>query len=171
MPFTRTTASADTCVLSDFIAVGRAGLLAQLFPDGIWIDASIIVELEDQFGSSVREQVTKSGCELLIERGYDAAHYTEMADIKRSRPGMRHPDIATVALARKYGGTCLSSDGAVRKTCVECGILISGQLGCLRVCIERHLLVQRDANDLLLTFVDNGLYLPPHLVDRFFHGG
>jgi len=37
MPFTRTSASADTCVLSDFIAVGRPDLLWRLFPDGIWL--------------------------------------------------------------------------------------------------------------------------------------
>ena len=52
MPFTRTTASADTCVLSDFTAVGRADLLSKLFPDGIWVDASVIVELQGQFGDS-----------------------------------------------------------------------------------------------------------------------
>jgi len=126
MPFTKTTASADTCVLSDFVAVGRTDLLSRLFPDGIWVDASVVVELEDQFGSSVRQEMTEGGCELLIERGYNPAHYVEMADIKRTRPGMRHPDIATVVLARRYGGTCLSSDAAVRKTCTERGILISG---------------------------------------------
>jgi predicted nucleic acid-binding protein len=149
MPFTRTTASADTCILSDFIAVGRAALLSKLFPDGIWVDASVIVELQDQFGASVANQVKGEGCELLMERGYDSAHYAEMAEIKRSRPGMRHPDIATIVLARKYGGACLSSDGAVRKTCEERGILISGQLGCLRVCVERRLLIKQSANDLL----------------------
>ncbi len=38
MPFSRTTASADTCVLSDFIAADQPGLLLRLFPDGIWVD-------------------------------------------------------------------------------------------------------------------------------------
>lgn len=38
MPFSRTTASADTCVLSGFIAVEQPGLPLRLFPDGIWVD-------------------------------------------------------------------------------------------------------------------------------------
>lgn len=167
MPFTRTTASADTCVLSDFIAVGRAGLLSQLFPDGIWVDASVIVELQAQFGASVRDQAISSGCELLLERGYDPGHYAEMAEIKRARPAMRHPDIATVVLARKCGGICLSSDAAVRKTCTERGLLISGQLGCLQACVQRRLLTKTGAEQLLVAFVRNGLYLPQSAVDEF----
>jgi predicted nucleic acid-binding protein len=170
MPFTRTTASADTCVLSDFIAVGRIGLLSRLFPDGIWIDGNVIVELQDEFGASVRDQVTSDGCELLVDRGYDPEHYAEMAEIKRTRPGMRHPDIATVVLARKWGGTCLSSDKAVRKTCEERGILIAGQIGCLEVCVHRRLLSKGDAHHLLVTFVENGLYLPQAMVDGFLRG-
>lgn len=104
MPFTRTTASADTCVLSDFITGGRPDLLTQLFPDGIWVDAAVIVELTDQFGASCRDRAQAAGLNLLVERGYDAAHYAEMAEIKRTRPGMRHADIVTVVLARKIGG-------------------------------------------------------------------
>jgi hypothetical protein len=68
MPFTRTTASADTCVLSDFIAVERVGLLSQLFPDGIRVDANVILELQDELGASVHDQVTRDGCELLLDR-------------------------------------------------------------------------------------------------------
>jgi predicted nucleic acid-binding protein len=157
-------------VLSDFIAVGRAGLLSQLFPDGIWVDASVILELQGQFGASVHDQLTSSGCELLIERGYDPVHYAEMAEIKRTRPAMRHPDIATVVLARKCGGTCLSSDAAVRKTCRERGILISGQLGCLRACVQRRLLTKGDADQVLVMFLRNGLYLPQAAVDEFLRG-
>jgi predicted nucleic acid-binding protein len=152
-------------------SVGRAaGLLSKVFPDGIWVDASVIIELEDLFGSSIPTQTRNNCCELLVERGYDAAHYAEMAEIKRSRPGMRHPDIASVILAHKHGGTCLSSDGAVRKTCAERGILISGQLGCLKICVQRLLLKQKDANALLRTFLDNGLYLPEPAVDDFLRG-
>jgi predicted nucleic acid-binding protein len=170
MPFTRTTASADTCVLSDFIAVERVGLLSQLFPDGIRVDANVILELQDEFGASVRDQVTRDGCELLLDRAYGPEDYTEMAEIKRTRPAMRHPDIATVVLARKWGGVCLSSDAAVRKTCRERGILISGQLGCLQVCVQRRFLTKGDADHLLLTFVRNGLYLPQTAVDEFLRG-
>ncbi len=170
MPFTRTTASADTCVLSDFIRGGRPGLLSRLFPDGIWVDAAIIVELEDSFGASFRAMAQADGLKLLVERGYGATNYAEMAEIKRTRPGMRHVDIATVVLARKVGGTCLSSDAAVRKTCNERGILIAGQLGCLRVCVERRLLVKKEAEGLLELFLNNGLYLPQVEVEQFLRG-
>ncbi|WP_200236483.1 hypothetical protein [Lamprobacter modestohalophilus] len=170
MPFTRITASADTCVLSDFIAVGRVGLLSQLFPGGVWVDASVIVELQDQFGASVRDQAISGGCQLLLERGYDASHYAEMAKIKGTRPAMRHADIATVVLARKCGGICLSSDAAVRKTCTERGIPIAGQLGCLRACVQQRLLTKTDADQLLDLFVRNGLYLPRNAVDEFLRG-
>jgi len=167
MPFTRTSASADTCVLSDFIAVDRVGLLSQLFPEGIRVDASVIVELQEQFGASIREQASANGCELLVERSYEATHYAEMAEIKRGRPGMRHADIAAVVLAGKYQVTCLSSDRAVRKTCNERGIFVAGQLGCLKVGIERQLFSRREAIDLLDRFIDNGLYLPSDLVADF----
>jgi len=96
----------------------------------------------------------------LVERDYAFVHYAEMAEIKRTRPAMRHPDIASVVLARKIGGTCLSSDGAVRKTCAERQIRIAGQLGCLRVCVERRMVTKRDAEALLQAFLNNGLYLP-----------
>ena len=170
MPFTRTTASADTCVLSDFITGGRPDLLTQLFPHGIWVDAAVIVELTDQFGASCRDRAQAAGLNLLVERGYDAAHYAEMAEIKRTRPGMRHADIVTVVLARKIGGTCLSSDAAVRKTCKERGLRFAGHLGCLQVGIERRLLGKDDAGGLLHLFLDNGLYLPQVEVRRFLQG-
>jgi predicted nucleic acid-binding protein len=167
MPFTKTTASADTCVLSDFIMADRVSLLFHLFPEGIRVDASVIVELQEQFGASVREQVSASGCDLLIERAYEAAHYAEMAEIKRHRPGMRHADITTVVLAGKYQGTCLSSDGAVRKTCQERSILVSGHLGCLQAGVERALCSSGQAADLVSKFMENGLYLPDKLVTNF----
>lgn len=107
---------------------------------------------------------------MLLERGYDPGHYAEMAEIKRTRPAMRHPDIATVVLARKRGGACLSSDAAVRKTCVERGILVSGQLGCLQICVKRRLLTKRDADQLLVAFLTNGLYLPQTTVNEFLRG-
>jgi hypothetical protein len=135
MPFSSTTASADTCVLSDFIAADQPGLLLRLFPDGIWVDLSVIVELEERFGPALRARVAVGGLTLLVERDYAASDYADMAEIKRTRPAMRHPDIASVVLARKNDGTCLSSDGAVRKTCMERQIRIAGQLGCLRVCV------------------------------------
>ena len=167
MPFSRTTASADTCVLSDFIAADQPGLLLRLFPDGIWVDPSVIVELEERFGPAIRARVAAGGLTLLVERDYAASDYAEMAEIKRTRPAMRHPDIASVVLARKNDGTCLSSDGAVRKTCAERQIRIAGQLGCLRVCVERRMVTKRGAEALLQTFLNNGLYLPRSDVEQF----
>lgn len=167
MPFTRTTASADTCVLSDFIAVGRPDLLWRLFPDGIWIDAGVALELQLQFGTSVLADLRIQACEPLVERGFEASHYIEMAEIKTRRPALRHPDIACVVLARMHGATCLSSDGAVRKTCQERGVLIAGQVGCLTEAIDRLLLNRAQAQDLLRTFLANGLYLPASVVTGF----
>lgn len=167
MPFTRTSASADTCVLSDFIAAGRPDLLWRLFPDGIWIDPGAAIEIQVQFGPSILANLRAQGCEPLIERGFEPGDYIEMAEIKTRRPALRHPDIACVVLARMHGATCLSSDGAVRKTCQERGILMAGQVGCLTEAIDRRLLKRTQAQDLLRTFLANGLYLPTSVVAGF----
>jgi len=37
MPQLNSTASADSCVISDFLATGRMDLLGRLFPEGLWI--------------------------------------------------------------------------------------------------------------------------------------
>ena len=167
MPFTRTSASADTCVLSDFIAAGRPDLLWRLFPDGIWIDPGATIELQVQFGTSILADLRTQGCEPLIERGFEPVDYIEMAEIKTRRPALRHPDIACVVLARMHGATCLSSDGAVRKTCQERGIQMAGQVGCLTEAVARLLLKRAQAQDLLQIFLANGLYLPASVVASF----
>lgn len=167
MPFSRTSASADTCALSDFIRAGRVELLWQLFPDGIWVDASAIIELQTEFGSAVIDDLRARGCEPLLERAFEDRHYLEMAEIKRRRPALRHPDIACVVLAGMHGATCLSSDGAVRKTCQERGVLVAGQVGCLEEAVRRRLMSRAVAKDLLQEFLTNGLYLPRQLILDF----
>lgn len=167
MPFTRATAGADTCVLSDFIAVGHAEILWRLFLDGIWVDAGALIELQGQFGPSVLDDLRARGCEPLIERRFEERHYLEMAEVKKRRPALRHPDIACVVLAGMHGATCLSSDGAVRKTCQERGVLVAGQLGCLEEAVARRRIKREEAKELLRAFLANGLYLPARLVTRF----
>jgi len=171
MPFTRTTACADTCVLSDFIRAGRVELLWQLFPDGIWVDASAVIELQTEFGSAVLDDIRSRGCEPLFERAFEDRHYLEMAEIKRRRPALRHPDIVCVVLAGMHGATCLSSDAAVRKTCQERGVSIAGQLGCLEQAVQRRLISRAVATDLLREFLTNGLYLPRALIADFLTRG
>lgn len=167
MPFTRTTASADTCVLSDFIAVGRADLLWRLFPDGIWIDPSAAQELQAHYGTGALADLRTQGCEPLVERNFDVRDYVEMAEIKRRRPALLHPDIACVVLARMHGATCLSSDAAVRKTCQERGIPMAGQVGCLEEAVKRRLLKRAEGQDLLRAFLAKGLFLPSSVVAGF----
>lgn len=167
MPFTRNAASADTCVLSDFLKARRPDLLARLFPDGIRVDASVVFELTDSFGYRVCEQLADYNCHLMIERDYEPIHYSAMATIKQTRPALRHPDIATLVLAEKYQLACLSSDKAVRKTCGERGILIAGHIGCLKTCVERRWLDPATGVALLNTFKENGLYLPADKAAQF----
>lgn len=167
MPFTRTTASADTCVLSDFIAVGHLELLWRLFLDGIWTDSGIVLELQDRFGSSVVDELRACACELLIERSFQDRHYFEMAEIKARRPTLRHPDIACVVVAGMHGATCLSSDAAVRRTCKERSVFVAGHVGCLQEAVARRLIDSAQAIDLLDRFLVNGLYLLPAVVSEF----
>lgn len=167
MPPLKDSASADTCVVSDFLATSRLDLLGGLFPQGLWIDPSVLQELSVQFGESVLDDLRSQGCVVLIERGFGPDDYLEMAEIKRRRPALLHPDVVSVVLARMHDATCLSSDGAVRKTCQERGIDVAGHVGCLRQGMVRGLLSHRQASDLLDRMLERGLYLPASVVDDF----
>jgi len=127
----------------------------------------VLEELRVRFGAVVREDMEVQGCEVLVERGFSSSDSAEMAEIKDRRPALRHPDVVTVVLARMHGGTCLSSDGAVRKTCVERGIVVRGHVGCLQAAVD--LLRRREARELLQRMLDLGLYLPNAVVGEFMY--
>lgn len=166
MPFTKTAASADTCVVTDFYAASRLDLLWRLFPDGLWLDASVLLELHDMHGENILQALSGFTPPHRVEKHWEDSDYELMRVIKSRHRALTHPDIASVVLAHKYGIACLSSDAALFKTCGEYGVPAVRHVGLLDESISRHLIVAKEALTLLDGFVADGLFLPIALIEE-----
>jgi predicted nucleic acid-binding protein len=166
MPFTNRAAAADTNVLTDFFTAGCLELLWQLFPDGLWLDASVLMELQESHDDELLRTVRHCGWRMHGEKNRSEQDYGLMQSIKGAHPALKHPDIACVVLAKKYGLTCLSADQLVFKTCGELRLPVVRHVGLLEESIERGLIAAAQASDFLNAFLDNGLYLPRVVIDR-----
>lgn len=167
MPFSRSQASLDTNILRYFFAAGRIDLIWALFPDGIWIDPSVLYELRSEFGDALAANLERDGFPFQVERQFEDHHYVQMAEIKARHRALKHPDIVTVVVAEKQDATCLSADDVVRKICEERGIPFARHLGCLDEAVSRELLGPADAVGLMEEFLEGGLYLPGFMVERY----
>ncbi len=167
MPFSRSQASLDTNILRYFFAAGRLDLIWKLFPNGIWIDPTVLHELRREFGDALDSGLERDGFPFQIERRFEDHDYVQMAEIKARHRALKHPDIVTVVVAEKQGITCLSADDVVRKVCQERGIPFARHLGCLDEAVSRGLLGPEEALDLMEKFLEDGLYLPAPLVERY----
>jgi len=167
MPFSRRQASLDTNILRYFFAAGRLDLIWALFPDGVWIDPSVLHELRNEFGNALATELSRDGFPFQVERQFDDYDYVQMAEIKARHRALKHPDIVTVVVAEKQGITCLSADDVVRKVCEERGVPFARHLGCLDEAIRRGLLGPADAVDLMEGFLAGGLYLPRTIIETY----
>ena len=76
MPFSRGQASLDTNILRYFFAAGRLDLIWALFPDGIWIDPTVLYELRKELGDALDGGLESGGFPFQVERRFDDRDYT-----------------------------------------------------------------------------------------------
>ncbi len=167
MPFDHTQASLDTNILRYFFEAGRLDLIWALFPDGIWIDPSVLYEVRKEFGDALDSELKQGGFLFQVERRFEDHDYVQMAEIKARHRALKHPDIVTVVVAEKQGIACLSADDVVRKVCEERGIPFARHLGCLDEAVGRKLLEPGNAASLMEQFLEAGLYLPAAMVQNY----
>jgi len=167
MPFSHTQASLDTNILYYFHAAGRLDLIWNLFPDGLWIDPTVLHELRKELGGTFEADLEQDGFQFQVERQFEDHDYVQMAEIKARHRALKHPDIVTVVVAEKQSITCLSADDVVRKVCEERGIPFARHLGCLDEAVRRKLLEPADAAALMAEFLEGGLYLPAAMVAKY----
>ena len=152
---------ANNTVLSNFAAIGRLGILRQLFgvlhlPEEVRLEVWAGVEAGYEFQRDTL--AATSGEEAWLAVVHLTVAERALAD---ELTGLLHyGECAAIAICQHRDWVFLSDDDRARRRAVELGVRVSGSIGALRVAVERGLLSSPEADGLLAGMVAFGYRSP-----------
>lgn len=148
----------DACVLIDYLDVEEAVLGEVAHHVGtVHVASSVLREvggLDNARAAALGIQVVEPELELLAR-----------AAVRRA--SLSFPDHVCLLLARERGWTCVTSDGALRRACLDDGVAVLWGLELLRLLVEQGVRAPQDAIRVAEGIAGVNAFITEAILERF----
>jgi len=150
----------DSVTLSNFALAGGLHVLVGRYGGRGFVTTQVVDELTRGVTAGYGALV---GCLDLADQGILRVVSLDRSERKVYRQLVAHlgaGEAGTIAAAHRRHGVVVTDDLAVRRTCADMRIKVTGTIGILRASVGDGDLLLADANDLLRGMIAAGFYSP-----------